>query len=400
MTDESAARLKQRALDHIDAHAHELLNVSRAIHAKPELAFAEFEACALLAATAGNAGLATRTNVGSLPTAFSARTGAGTGPTIALLAEYDALPGMGHACGHNLIATSALGAALALHSLSSELDGGVLLLGTPAEERGGGKEIMARHGAFDGVDAALMIHPAGVNLATMPCICVAEVHVSYVGRAAHASAMPHKGLNALDALLLAYQAISNLRQHIRGSERIHGIITKGGDAPNIVPALTEGEFYVRAANARDLARLKPRVQACFEAGATATGCSVDVRWGTVDYLDLNTNWPLAECFQANAEQLGRQFIPMGKFGTNAAGSTDMGNVSYRLPAIHPLLAAAPADVVIHHPDFARWAGSEMGDQAALDGARALAMTTIDYLTSEPLRAASLKAFDLTTHLTP
>ena len=398
MTTEIATALKRRAIAYVDANAADLVQISRTIHANPELAFNEVNACALLTTATSRAGLATQTGTGSLPTAFVARTGADHGPSIALLAEYDALPGIGHACGHNLIATAALGAALALHSIKSALNGQVLLLGTPAEEKGGGKEIMARHGAFDGVDAALMIHPAGVNLATMPCICIAEVQVTYVGRAAHASAMPHKGLNALDALLLAYQSISNLRQHIKGSERIHGIITRGGDAPNIVPALTSGEFYVRAANVRDLARLKPRVQACFNAGATATGCTVEVEWGAVDYLDLNTNWPLAEHFQSNAEQLGREFMPMNKLGAGAAGSTDMGNVSYRLPAIHPMLAAAPRDVVIHHPDFAHFAGSELGDLAALDGAKALAMTVVDYLTSEQLRAASSKAFSLTNHL--
>ena len=398
MSNKSANDLKQQVRTFVDASAAELVSISRAIHAQPELAFAEFEACALLANATRRAGMATTDHAGGLPTAFDARTGSKDGPTIALFAEYDALPGIGHACGHNLIATSALGAALALHSVRDALGGRVCLIGTPAEEKGGGKEVMARNGAFDGIDAALMIHPAGVNLATMPCICVAEVEVTYVGRAAHASAMPHKGLNALDALLLAYQAISNLRQHMKGTERIHGIITKGGDAPNIVPALTAGEFYVRAANARDLALLKPRVQACFTAGATATGCTVNVEWGDVDYLDLNTNWPLAEHFQANAEQLGRQFIPMSKFGTSGAGSTDMGNISYRMPAIHPMLAAAPRDVVIHHPDFAHWAGSEMGDLAALDGAKALAMTAIDYLTSESLRAESRKAFGMTKHL--
>ena len=398
MTTEIATALKRRAIAYVDANAADLVQISRTIHANPELAFNEVNACALLTTATSRAGLATQTGTGSLPTAFVARTGADHGPSIALLAEYDALPGIGHACGHNLIATAALGATLALHSIKSALNGQVLLLGTPAEEKGGGKEIMARHGAFDGVDAALMIHPAGVNLATMPCICIAEVQVTYVGRAAHASAMPHKGLNALDALLLAYQSISNLRQHIKGSERIHGIITRGGDAPNIVPALTSGEFYVRAANVRDLARLKPRVQACFNAGATATGCTVEVEWGAVDYLDLNTNWPLAEHFQSNAEQLGREFMPMNKLGAGAAGSTDMGNVSYRLPAIHPMLAAAPRDVVIHHPDFAHFAGSELGDLAALDGAKALAMTVVDYLTSEQLRAASSKAFSLTNHL--
>jgi metal-dependent amidase/aminoacylase/carboxypeptidase family protein len=243
-----------------------------------------------------------------------------------------------------------------------------------------------------------MIHPSGINLATMPCICVAEVRVEYHGRAAHASAMPHRGINALDGLLLAYQAISNLRQHIQATERIHGIVTDGGLAPNIVPDFASGEFYVRAANAADLDALKPRVQACFEGAARATGCTVDVKWAGVDYLDLNTSWPLAARFQQNAEALGREFFPLDKLPAGSSGSTDMGNVSYRVPAIHPMLAAAPRHVVIHHPDFATWAGSEMGDACALDGAKSLAMTTVDYLTDATLQDECKRAFAVSVGL--
>jgi amidohydrolase len=249
---------------------------------------------------------------------------------------------------------------------------------------------MARAGAFDGVDAALMIHPAGVNLTTMPCICVAEVSVVYHGRSAHASAMPHRGINALDGLLLAYQAISNLRQHIRDRERIHGIVTDGGQAPNIVPERAAGEFYVRAANERDLAALKPRVQACFEAGARGSGCEVEVNWANVDYLDLNTNWPLASAFQRHGEALGREFLSPEALG--GAGSTDMGNVSHRVPSIHPMLACAPRNVVIHNPEFTKWSGSEQGDAAALDGAKALALTAAEYLLDETLQQETRKAF--------
>jgi metal-dependent amidase/aminoacylase/carboxypeptidase family protein len=248
------------------------------------------------------------------------------------------------------------------------------------------------------VDAAIMIHPAGVNLTTMPCICIAEVQAIYHGRSAHASAMPHLGKNALDGLLLAYQGISNLRQHIQQTERIHGIVTDGGLAPNIVPERAAGEFYVRAKDETDLAALKPRVQACFEAGAKASGCEVEIVWGAVDYLDLNTNWPLAERFQAHDEGLGRQFFPFEKLPASVSGSTDMGNVSHRLPSIHPMLAAAPLHVVIHNPEFAKWAGSEMGDQAALDGAKSLAMTAAEYLTNPALQADARKAFEISKGL--
>ena len=384
-------------VERIDALADTLLDVSHSIHAHPELAFQERHACELLSTTLNAHDLPTETGVFTLETAFEAQINAGqTGPTVALLAEYDALPGIGHSCGHNLIATAALGATLGLQAVQEQLPGKVRLIGTPAEEKGGGKELMARAGAFDGVDAAMMMHPAGVNLATMPCICVAEVEVIYRGRSAHASAMPHKGINALDGLLLAYQAISNLRQHIRDSERIHGIVTEGGQAPNIVPDRAAGDFYVRAVNEKALAALKPRVQACFEAGAKASGCEVEVNWANVDYLDLRTNWPLAENFQRHAETLGREFMEWKELG--GAGSTDMGNVSHRLPSIHPMLAAAPSNVVIHNPEFAKWAGSEMGDAAALDGAKALALTAADYLLDADLQSSSAKAFEVSKGL--
>jgi amidohydrolase len=388
---------QQAIVNRIDELADDLLAVSHAIHANPELAFEEHDACALLASTARRLDLPVETGVFTLETAFEGTFGRrGSGPTVAILAEYDALPGIGHACGHNLIATSALGAALGLKAVEDELPGTVRLIGTPAEERGGGKELMARAGAFDGVDAAMMIHPAGVNLATMPCICVAEVEVIYHGRSAHASAMPHRGINALDGILLAYQAISNLRQHIRDHERIHGIVTEGGQAPNIVPDRAAGAFYVRAANEQDLARLKPRVQACFEAGAKGSGCEVEVNWANVDYLDLNTNWPLANRFQAHGERLGREFLKPASLG--GAGSTDMGNVSYRVPSIHPMLACAPPNVVIHNPEFAKWARSEQGDAAAIDGAKALALTAADYLLDGSLQAEVSKAFAISKGL--
>ena len=278
----------------VDENADELLSVSHDIHAHPELAFEEVKASKILIKTAQGFGLSVEPGVYGLATAFEGKFGNNDGPNVAVLAEYDALPGIGHSCGHNLIATAALGAALALNQVKDKLNGTVTLLGTPAEEKGGGKELMARAGAFDSVDAAIMMHPAGINLATMPSICVAEVKVIYHGKAAHASAMPQHGVNALDGLLLAYQAISNLRQHIQHTERIHGIVTDGGQAPNIVPETAAGEFYVRAKNEMDLEQLKPRVQSCFEAGAKASGCKVDVIWADIDYLDLNTNWPLSD----------------------------------------------------------------------------------------------------------
>ena len=383
----------------IDEVADTLLSTSHAIHAQPELAFKEFFACETLTQVLEEHDINAEKAVYSLETSFEATLNASEETaTAAILAEYDALPGIGHACGHNIIATSALGATLGLQAVADQLPGKIRLIGTPAEEKGGGKELMARNGAFDGVDAAMMIHPAGTNLASMPCICVAEVEVIYHGKSSHASAMPHKGINALDGLLLAYQAISNLRQHIRSTERIHGIITEGGAAPNIVPDHAVGQFYVRAADERELALLKPRVQACFEAGAKGSGSEVEVNWANVDYLDLNTNWPLADKFQEHAESLGREFIPYEQALGFGAGSTDMGNVSHRIPSIHPMLAVAPPNVVIHNPEFTKWAASEKGDAAVLDGAKALALTVADYLTSSDLQNEAKTAYTVSKGL--
>ncbi|MFQ5699703.1 MAG: M20 family metallopeptidase [Myxococcota bacterium] len=377
--------LKRRACDTVDQLRDPLLEISHQIHAHPELAFEEHRAQALLVKTLRDAGLEVTAPAFGLETAFVAEFGDARGPRVALAAEYDALPGIGHACGHNIIATASVGAALALQALGSDLPGRIRLLGTPAEERGGGKERMARAGALDEVDAAMMVHPAGIDLVSMPCLAIAEVDVTYSGVAAHASAMPQRGINALDGLVTAYQSIAQLRQHIQPSERIHGIITDGGQAPNIVPEHAAGTFYVRARNAAELEPLKERVTGCLRAGAEASGAKLEIHWGEADYLDLRTSWPLARRYRRNAEALGRSFFPWDKLPASVAGSTDMGNFSYRVPSIHPMISAAPAHCTIHHPEFARWAGSQMGDAAALDGAKALAMTSLDFFVDGALR---------------
>jgi amidohydrolase len=376
--------LKQEVCRAVDARREALWAVAREIHAHPELAFEERRAAALLVSSLRAAGLPVTAPAYGLETSFETRIGA-RGPTVALLAEYDALPRIGHACGHNLIATASLGAGLALAALGERLPGRLRVLGTPAEEAGGGKELLARAGAFEGVDAALMVHPAGVDLATMPTLALAEVDVAYRGRAAHASAMPERGVNALDALVTAYQAIAQLRQHIRPTERIHGIFTEAGEAPNVVPQRAAGRFYVRARDAVDLDALKRRVEGCFRAGGEATGAGVEIAWRDPDYLELRTSWPLAERYQANAESLGRRFFPFDKLPTSALGTTDMGNVSHRVPAIHPMIAAAPVHCTIHAPEFTEHAGGPLGEAAVVDGAKALAMTALDFWLDPDLR---------------
>jgi amidohydrolase len=394
----SLDNLKKDVSAAIDAMREELLSLSHAIHGEPELALEEYKAAERLSSAVESHGISAQREVFGLRTAYAAEFGKDGGPTVAILSEYDALPGIGHACGHNIIAAAGFGAAMALARLNGRLPGRVRYLGTPAEERFGGKELMAREGAFDGVDAAMMIHPSNLDLVTMPCIAICDVEAVFHGRASHASAMPHRGLNALDAVVTAYQAIAQLRQHIRGTDRIHGIITDGGLAPNIVPERAACRFYVRAVNGNELAELKPRVQACFEAGALATGCRLETKWGESDYLDLKTNWPMAEVYERNAAALGRQFFPLKELPPGYAGSTDMGNVSHRVPSIHPCLGVAPTNVIIHNAEFARHAITEKGDQAVIDGARSMAMTALDLMADAGLMSRVKADFAATSEL--
>jgi amidohydrolase len=390
--------LKKDVVSAVDAMREELLALSHAIHAEPELALEEFKAADRLTKAVEKHGIATQREAFGLKTAYAAEFGKDGGPTIAVLSEYDALPGIGHACGHNIIATAGLGAALALSKLNGRLPGRVRYLGTPAEERYGGKELMAREGAFDRADAAMMIHPSNLNLITMPCIAICDVTAVFHGRAAHASAVPYRGLNALDAVVTAYQSIAQLRQHIRNTDRIHGIITEGGLAANIVPERAACRFYVRAVDAGELFALKQRVHACFEAGALATGCRAEITWGETNYLDLKTNWPMAESYQKNGEALGLEFFPVKDLPPGYAGSTDMGNVSHRLPSIHPCLGVAPLNVIIHNAEFARHAVSEKGDQAVIDGAKSMAMTVLDLMADKEMLARTKADFAATAEL--
>lgn len=384
-------QLKQRACAAVDKERAELIALSARIHACPELCFEEHRASAWVAEYLERAGFEVERPAYGLATAFAARKGTGT-PRVAILCEYDALPGIGHGCGHNIIATAGAGAAAAVADLMQETGGSVVVLGTPAEEGGGGKILMARGGAFDAVDAAMMVHPAGMDLASMHVLAFTQVAVEYRGRAAHASAFPYRGINALDALVTAYNAIAQLRQHIRASERIHGIITDGGQAANIVPERAAGVFCVRAENEARLIRLKERVLACFHAGAQATGAQVSIETVGDDYADLWTNAPLAASYAANIARLGRTVVDIDDVPPAIAGSTDMGNVSKLVPAIHPMIASAPAGVPLHSVDFARHAGGADGQRAVVDGAKALAMTALDVLCDPTLGAAMQAAF--------
>lgn len=368
--------LRRRAVEHIDALAPMLLEVSHDIHAHPELNYEERYAHDRLCAELDRAGLVARRHAYGVDTAFSATAGS-TGANVAILLEYDALPEIGHACGHNIIAAAGLGAGLALAALAAEAGGRVSILGTPAEEGGGGKILMARNGAFDGIDAAMMIHPADADLLSMDTIAVQQLRVEYAGAAAHAAAAPHLGRNALDAAVLGYLGVATLRQHIGPRERVHGIFTKAGDKPSIVPKEAATHWYVRSDTIRSLQPLKQRVQASLAAGATATGCSCSCEWDGLTYSDMRDNQSMVEAYIGNAALLGREVMDPRTVGRRVVGSTDMGNVSYLVPSIHPMIKVAPDGVAIHTIDFAASARSDSGDRAVLDGAKIMALTAID-----------------------
>lgn len=383
--------LKQAVCDRVDALAPALVEASRAIHARPELNYEEHFAHQLLTDLLEQHGVAPVRGAYGIDTAFDSSVGT-EGATIAVLCEYDALPGVGHACGHNVIATAGLGAGLAAASVAELAGGRLRIMGTPAEEGGGGKVLMARAGAFDGVDAAMMVHPADADLIRMDCIAIQALEVEYHGKAAHAAAAPWEGRNALDAAVLGYMNVAAMRQHIRPDERIHGIFTKAGDKPNIVPAEAAMDWYIRSGTIASLQPLKERVFTGLQAAATACGCTMDHEWVGETYAEMLDNQAMVRSYVANAAKLGRTVMDPVATGRRVVGSTDMGNVSYLVPSIHPMIKVAPDGVPIHSVDFAAFAGSEEGDRAVIDGAKAMAMTVVDLWTDAALRAEMQSQF--------
>jgi amidohydrolase len=382
--------LKAKACSLIDKNAETLINVSHEIHDHPEENYEEVFASELLTRTANGLGMPVELGAFDCATGFSGDVG--SGPTVCIMSEYDALPDIGHGCGHNVIAAAGLGAAIALASIAKASGGRVRYLGTPAEEGGGGKILMARNGALAGVDLAMMVHPADADLATIDAIALQQLLVEYTGQESHAAAAPHLGRNALDAAVLGYMAVATLRQHILPTERIHGIFLKSGEKPNIVPREASSEWYVRSDNVTSLAALKPRVLASLEAGAHACGCSVSHQWIGTPYADMVTNDTMGTMYAHNALTLGRTVTDPRHGGHRVVGSTDMGNVSHLVPSIHPMIASAPAGISIHTKQFAEFARSPMADQAVLDGAKAMAMTAIDFWTSSERREAVVAEF--------
>lgn len=378
-------RAKKAAIHAVDKLAGELWSLAREIHRDPEPSMGEHRACRRLCGFLEDQGFEVRRGAGRLPTAFQARRpGRRGGPAISFLSEYDALPGLGHACGHNVIAVASAGAGAALARAVGPEGGSVVVTGTPAEEAGGGKVLLARRGLFRGLDAAMMFHPSGETRAEVNFLALAEMRFHFIGRASHASASPEKGLNALDGVLATFNAVAALRQHLPPGDRVHGVIPEGGEVPNIIPAKASAWFYVRSATPGGLERLAVRVAACARGAARATGTRLRIWRNPISYAPMRVNRALASFFRANLRRLGvEEPDPLPPL---AMGSSDVGNVSQLTPTIHPQIQMVPAGVSAHTPAFARAAGGPAGRKALLLGAKALAMTGVDILLDPKARA--------------
>jgi amidohydrolase len=386
-----ANELKERAASAIESRRDELAELSLKIHANPEIAFEEVESSALIADYLEANGFSVDRGVCDLPTAFSATYGSGT-PAVAIVCEYDALPGIGHGCGHNVIATASSAAGIAVRGLMDELGGTLRVVGTPAEEAAGGKVYMVDRGAFDGLDCAMMVHPGNRNTAIAYALSCLELDIEFKGKAAHAAARPDAGINALDAMIASFSSIGLLRQQLRDSARVHGIITEGGQAVNVIPHQTAAKLLIRTDDDQYMDDvLKPKVLACFQGAAEATGCELNYRWGEDSrYRTMRTNRALAGAYRANVESLGR--IVVDPETQRSMGSTDMGNVSHMTPSIHPAIAIAPSDVPIHTDAFREFAASDADHAGLIDSAKALAMTAIDVFLDAGLRSAMKREF--------
>jgi amidohydrolase len=373
-------------LDHaVDASANDLVALARRLHAHPELRFEEHQAAAWIAELIGARGHAVERGVAALPTALRARAGTTKGPRVAILAEYDALPEIGHACGHNLIAAAAAGAFVAAAAVAESAGGEVVFLGTPAEEGGGGKITMIEAGVFEGVDAAMMFHPFDRDLLAHTALASLWLTFAFKGRPSHAAIAPHAGKSALTACMDTFRLVDGQRVHFRDGVRVHGFITDGGQAVNIVPERAACEFSVRALDGPELLRVRAIVERCARAAAMASDveCEMAVRHG---YRDMVNNMALARRFGAHLEALGR--TPRERDASVGAGSTDMGDVSHVVPAIHPWLAIVDEGAALcHERHFAEAAGSDRGGQACLVAAKALARTAVEFMTDSALRQA-------------
>lgn len=374
----------QRVVKAIEGARSDLVELSHFIHAHPELGYEEYESSTVLENAAERAGFEVERGSGGLATAFRATKGTGRFHVV-YCAEYDALPDIGHACGHNIIAASSLGAALGLAEVADELDLRVTLLGTPSEEGGGGKIDLLNAGYFDDDHMALMIHPFPSERLDATCLAVDQFDVIYTGKEAHASAAPWQGLNALDALTLAQVALGLLRQQLRPGDQVHGIVTEGGSAANIIASRAAGRFMARSLTAESLAGLRERVNACFEAGALATGTTLEFEEIGHQFSHMVADPEILAHYRRAAEDLGRDFRLDDQEVPKPTISTDMANVSLALPSIHPLLMIPTHGAINHQPEFAAACITAAADQAVIDGAIALAETAVGVAQDRALR---------------
>jgi amidohydrolase len=388
--DSDLSRIKTAVVDQVDAMAVELIDLSKQLYDNPETAYQEHNACRWLSEFVEKQGFVVNTAVGGVETAFTAKPAdqAAALPSIAFLAEYDALPKIGHGCGHNLIAPASIGAFIALHRAWPARPGNVQLIGTPAEEGGGGKARLADAGVFEGVDFALMFHPGHANRLGGNSLGRIKAQVEFFGQTAHAAAAPEKGINALDAMVGAYNNISFMRQQMPEIGRIHGVITSGGDAPNVIPDYTAGLFYIRSRERDYLKELFSRFEACCNGAAQATGCSVKITVLPPSLEPMKRNLPMERVWQANMERLGLEAY----LGDGPTGSTDLGNISQMMPVIQPYLKLCPEQVPAHTVEFAEATQSETGRTILLNAAKLLAMTACDYLASEAIQERAAQTF--------
>lgn len=368
----------------------DLVELSHAIHAEPELAFDEHRSCAKTQKLVAERGFHITASAGGLDTAF--RADFGSGPlVVGICAEYDALPGIGHACGHNIIAASAVGAALALAEVADELGLGVALLGTPAEESGGGKALLLQAGVFDDIAAAVMVHPGPIDIAATRSLALSEVTVRYRGRESHAAVAPYQGVNAADAVTVAQVAIGLLRQQLAPGQLVHGIVTDGGQAVNVIPGQASLLYAMRALESDSLRELEGKMYSCFAAGALATGCEYDIDPSAPAYAELKPDQWLAEMCREEMRRLGREPVPADVEAGLPMGSTDMGNVTQRLPGIHPIIGIDAGGATVHQPAFTAAAAGPSADRAVVEGAIMLARTVVRLAESPEQRDRVLAA---------
>lgn len=374
----------------IDGLAGELQALSRQLYDHPEVAFQEQQACAWLSAYLEQHGFQVERGVGGLATAFYARIpGHEEAPKIALLAEYDALPKIGHGCGHNLIAAASVGAGVALRQYAGQLPGSVVVIGTPAEEGGGGKILLMNAGVFDDVQAAMMFHPGSRTVVGNDSLGRIKFTVEFFGKAAHASGSPDEGINALDAMIAFFASIGLLRQQLRSEAKIHGIITHGGDAPNVIPDYTSALMYVRALHLDYLEEIFTKVQRCAQGAALATGATSTVTPEPLRYAPRKRSFELERICRQNMEALG---LIVEEPEPGKLGSTDLGNLSQKLPAIHPNIAICGPEITSHSAEFADATLTPSGQNVLLQAAKVLAMTAVDYLLSPDIQRRVAEEF--------